>query len=92
MFGEFGSTNKEVHARRMCYLSKHGIPDTMSLADYLAKNYLNADSSTEKKTKKRKRKGTTEPSAGLTIADDDALGWNNAAATRDDEDAPITSP
>jgi hypothetical protein len=42
----------------------------MSLADYLAKNYLTADS--EKKSKKRKRKNKD---AGLTIDDDDNLGW-----------------
>jgi pre-mRNA-splicing factor CWC26 len=54
----------------------------MSLADYLAKNYLTADS--EKKPKKRKRK---EKDAGLRIDDDDALGWKKTA-DEDDEDAP----
>ncbi|KAF1932674.1 uncharacterized protein M421DRAFT_53293 [Didymella exigua CBS 183.55] len=55
----------------------------MSLADYLAKNYLTADS--EKKSKKRKRK---EKNGGLTINDDEDLGWNNKA-DEDDEDAPM---
>jgi pre-mRNA-splicing factor CWC26 len=55
----------------------------MSLADYLAKNYLTADS--EKKSKKRKRKNKD---SGLTIADDDNLGWKQTADD-DDEDAPM---
>ena len=46
----------------------------MSLADYLAKNYLTADS--DKKSKKRKRK---EKNGGLTIDDDDNLGWKDQA-------------
>lgn len=57
----------------------------MSLADYLAKNYLTADS--EKKSKKRKRK---EKNSGLTIDDDDILGWKNNA-DEDAEDAPMIS-
>jgi len=55
----------------------------MSLADYLAKNYLTADS--EKKSKKRKRKNKD---GGLSIADDDALGWHQNA-DGDDDDAPM---
>lgn len=55
----------------------------MSLADYLAKNYLTADS--EKKSKKRKRKNKD---GGLTIDDDDNLGWKDKAED-DDEDAPM---
>ncbi|KZM26991.1 Pre-mRNA-splicing factor cwc26 [Ascochyta rabiei] len=55
----------------------------MSLADYLAKNYLTADS--EKKSKKRKRK---EKNGGLIIDDDDNLGWKDKA-DEDDEDAPL---
>ena len=55
----------------------------MSLADYLAKNYLTADS--EKKSKKRKRKNKD---GGLTIDDDDNLGWNKNEDD-DDEDAPM---
>jgi pre-mRNA-splicing factor CWC26 len=55
----------------------------MSLADYLAKNYLTADS--EKKSKKRKRKNKD---AGLVIDDDDDLaGWKKGAES-DDDDAP----
>lgn len=61
----------------------------MSLADYLAKNYLTADSKPNKKAKKRKRKD--DPQAGLVIADDDALGWNPAGDGHADEDAPVTS-
>ena len=60
----------------------------MSLADYLAKNYLTADSKPNKKAKKRKRKD--DPQAGLVIADDDALGWNPAGDGHADDDAPIT--
>jgi pre-mRNA-splicing factor CWC26 len=55
----------------------------MSLADYLAKNYLTADS--EKKSKKRKRKNKD---GGLIIDDDDNLGWKDKAED-DDEDAPM---
>ncbi|MCJ1263003.1 Pre-mRNA-splicing factor cwc26 [Lobaria immixta] len=60
----------------------------MSLADYLAKNYLTADSRPEKKTKKRKRKDAIQP--GLVIADDDAPGWNTSGIVHADEDAPLT--
>ncbi|KAH8732160.1 Pre-mRNA-splicing factor of RES complex-domain-containing protein, partial [Phaeosphaeriaceae sp. PMI808] len=56
----------------------------MSLADYLAKNYLTADS--EKKSKKRKRKNKD---GGLTINDDDSLGWKKTVSDDDDEDAPM---
>ena len=59
----------------------------MSLADYLAKNYLTADSQPEKKAKKRKRKDASQ--AGLIIADDDALGWGSKAVDADDDDAPV---
>ncbi len=63
----------------------------MSLADYLAKNYLTADAPSEKRSKKRKRKGTADPSAGLIIADDDAAGWNTStnASSRDEDDGPV---
>ncbi|KAJ4350172.1 Pre-mRNA-splicing factor cwc26 [Didymosphaeria variabile] len=54
----------------------------MSLADYLAKNYLTADS--DKKSKKRKRK---HKDGGLKIDDDDISGWNKGA-DEDDDDAP----
>lgn len=59
----------------------------MSLADYLAKNYLNADSTPEEKSKKRKRKGGT--SSGLVIADDDTSGWERNGGDADD-DGPLT--
>ena len=59
----------------------------MSLADYLAKNYLTADSKSEKKSKKRKRKDGSQP--GLLITDDDALGWAPKTKEGDDEDAPL---
>lgn len=62
----------------------------MSLADYLAKNYLTADSTSEKKSKKRKRKAPSSATEGLIIADDDAVGWPSAAGTNEDEDAPMT--
>ncbi|KAF2019649.1 hypothetical protein BU24DRAFT_406290 [Aaosphaeria arxii CBS 175.79] len=61
----------------------------MSLADYLAKNYLTADTDASKKSssssKKRKRK---QKDAGLLIADDDD-GWKRrGGGSSDDEDAP----
>ncbi|MCJ1277962.1 Pre-mRNA-splicing factor cwc26 [Puttea exsequens] len=58
----------------------------MSLADYLAQNYLTADSKPDKKSKKRKRK----EGAGLIIADDDALGWDNDRKNHADDDGPLT--
>lgn len=58
----------------------------MSLANYLAKHYLTADSKSEKRSKKRKRKVGT--ASGLTIADDDALGWDRSIGNADD-DAPL---
>lgn len=57
----------------------------MSLTDYLAKNYLTADT-TQKQSKKRKRK---EPKVGISIADDDLTGWNAPSADGDD-DRPTT--
>ncbi|KAK5017880.1 Pre-mRNA-splicing factor cwc26 [Cryomyces antarcticus] len=62
----------------------------MLLANYLAKKYLTADASTDNKPKKRKRKDTTAPSAGLIIAEDDVLGWNSGNANGDNEDGPTT--
>lgn len=58
----------------------------MSLADYLAKNYLSADS---KPSKKRKRKDAAR-AEGLVIADDDVNSWTNQPAKNgdEDEDAP----
>lgn len=58
----------------------------MSLANYLAKHYLTADSKSEKRSKKRKRKVGT--ASGLTIADDDALGWDPSIGNADD-DSPL---
>ena len=58
----------------------------MALADYLAKNYLSADS---KPSKKRKRKDASN-SEGITIAEDDVNDWTNPAQQREDEDtAPV---
>ncbi|MCJ1379335.1 Pre-mRNA-splicing factor cwc26 [Xylographa soralifera] len=59
----------------------------MSLADYLAKNYLTADSKSEKRSKKRKRKGDSD---GLIIADDDPLGWSSTTAAKEEDDGPVT--
>ncbi|CAF9925167.1 MAG: Pre-mRNA-splicing factor cwc26 [Alectoria fallacina] len=59
----------------------------MSLADYLAKNYLTADSKPEKISKKRKQKEFS--ALGLTIADDDALGWDRDGTGNTDDDAPL---
>jgi pre-mRNA-splicing factor CWC26 len=58
----------------------------MPLADYLAKNYLNASPAPGSTTKKRKRKQPKEASSGLIIADDDALGWTSQRTEADDED------
>ncbi|KAF2644771.1 hypothetical protein P280DRAFT_487302 [Massarina eburnea CBS 473.64] len=58
----------------------------MSLADYLAKNYLTAD--TDKKSKKRKRKNKD---GGLKIADDDISGWNKGGSGDDDDGPTIAS-
>ena len=59
----------------------------MSLADYLAKNYLTADAKVEKKSKKRKRK---DASMGLVIEDDDSMGWVSKGAVKDIDDGPVT--
>ena len=61
----------------------------MSLADYLAKNYLTADRPADKKSKKRKRKAAKNDAGGLVIADDDISGWNTNIAENDDDDAPM---
>ena len=60
----------------------------MSLADYLAKNYLTADSKPEHKSKKRKRKEGQQQ--GLVIADDDALGWISNGKTTENDEGPLT--
>ncbi|KAI4151621.1 MAG: hypothetical protein LQ340_003400, partial [Diploschistes diacapsis] len=60
----------------------------MSLSEYLARNYLTADSKPEKKSKKRKRKDFSE---GVTIAEDDVSGWKTAGTRQeDDDDGPLT--
>ena len=61
----------------------------MSLADYLAKNYLTADTKPEKKAKKRKRKDAPTQE-GLIIADDDALGWDRDAVAVAEDEGPLT--
>ena len=60
----------------------------MSLADYLAKNYLTPDTKPERKSKKRKRKDGA--GSGLIIADDDALGWDTKGTANADDDGPLT--
>ena len=60
----------------------------MSLADYLAKNYLTPDTKLERKSKKRKRKDGAI--SGLIIADDDALGWDTNGTTNADDEGPLT--
>jgi len=82
-----GTLRSEIELDFQLWVNKLNFPTIMSLADYLAKNYLTADSAPEKKIKKRKRKDVA-PTAGLLIADDATEDWktqNNAA----DEDAPI---
>lgn len=59
----------------------------MSLADYLAKKYLTADSKPERNSKKRKQKAGA--ASGLIIADDDALGWDHDGSGNADDDAPL---
>ena len=59
----------------------------MSLADYLAKKYLTADSKPEKKSKKRKRK---DASIGLVIQDDDTTGWDSKGTAKEEDDGPVT--
>ncbi|KAL8661953.1 MAG: hypothetical protein Q9202_005154 [Teloschistes flavicans] len=59
----------------------------MSLADYLAENYLTADAKSEKKSKKRKAKDGAK--FGLIIADDDASGWGTKSPDGDDGDGPL---
>ncbi|KAG9241163.1 Pre-mRNA-splicing factor of RES complex-domain-containing protein [Calycina marina] len=58
----------------------------MSLQSYIAANYLTAD----KSSKKRKRKSEKAADAGLTIADDDALGWTNDSPLHEDDNRPTT--
>ncbi|KAF4611386.1 hypothetical protein G7Y89_g15627 [Cudoniella acicularis] len=64
----------------------------MSLSNYLASKYLNAEPSSSSSGKKRKRKGASSAQAGLIIADDDALGWNPSPtnADEDTEGRPLT--
>ncbi|OOQ83579.1 Pre-mRNA-splicing factor cwc26 [Penicillium brasilianum] len=60
-----------------------------SLADYLAKNYLNADPVPDRPKKKRKKTKTTDTAGeGLIIADDDAPVFGNARPLEDDEYKP----
>jgi pre-mRNA-splicing factor CWC26 len=68
----------------------------MTLAAYLAKNYLTSsnpsndpsDPSTRPKKRRKKDKSTLESST-LIIADDDDLSLRNTANNEDDEDRPI---
>ncbi|KAI1628007.1 Pre-mRNA-splicing factor of RES complex-domain-containing protein [Exophiala viscosa] len=67
-----------------------------NLADYLAKNYLNATNSSDQasgdfqdssRPKKKRRKAKDQPDSGLMIADDDdALTLKGSSSRRDDED------
>ena len=59
----------------------------MSLAEYLSKNYLTADSKSDRKSKKRKRKDGV--ASGLTIADEYTLGWAREGTGKADDDAPL---
>lgn len=60
----------------------------MSLADYLAKNYLTADPKPEKKSKKRKRKAQADGS--LVIDDDAPLDLNTKGSHEHEDDGPVT--
>lgn len=63
----------------------------MSLAEYLAKNYLTADDRPKKKRKKAPK--SSEANAGLIITDDDPPDLRSTAASFDenDEDAPVVA-
>lgn len=65
----------------------------MSLTEYLAKNYLTADSAPKKSSKKRKRGHHADASGGVKIADDDISGSIPELRRRneedDDEDGPL---
>ena len=66
----------------------------MSLADYLAKNYLTADpASVPERPKKKRKKAQADTQAGLIIADDDPpdLRTATAAGKDDDEDRPVVT-
>lgn len=66
----------------------------MSLADYLAKNYLTADpASVPERPKKKRKKAQADSQAGLIIADDDPpdLRTATAAGKDDDEDRPVVT-
>lgn len=59
----------------------------MPLADYLAQNYLSADTKPSKKRKRKEAKGED-----ISIADDGANDWTNGAdKNSDDEDGPTIS-
>ena len=66
----------------------------MSLADYLAKNYLTADAPSSPPRKKRKRKDAGPPTTGIAIADDnDVIPLARSAADAlDADDAPTADP
>lgn len=78
----------EVEINGLNFLALRSVfPSRMSLTEYLAKKYLNADTKPDKNSKKRKRKdGST---SGLVIADDDTLGWEHNGGDADD-DRPLT--
>jgi pre-mRNA-splicing factor CWC26 len=70
------------------HLNLHYYPSTiMSLADYLAKNYLTADSPADKKSKKRKRKTAESTTDGLVIADESE--WASSAGANNSSDNPL---
>lgn len=60
-----------------------------SLADYLAKNYLNADPGTERPKKKRKKVKADTASSGLVIDDDPPDLRTTTTVHDDDEDSPF---
>ena len=69
----------------------YGVPNqyikSMSLSDYLAKNYLNADVKQTKPSKKRKRRVE-----GLVVADDeDNAAWKRNGSLNENDDGPVLS-
>ena len=75
----FGLPNTAAPTLRFFPKPKHR---DMALADYLAKNYLSADT---KPSKKRKRKDAAK-SDGITIAEDGVNDWTKPAQNGEEED------
>ncbi|KAI9805230.1 MAG: Pre-mRNA-splicing factor cwc26 [Phylliscum demangeonii] len=61
----------------------------MTLADYLARNYLTADAPATTTIKRKRKRTAAAAASGLVIADDDdALDWSAPTTGKDDENGP----